>query len=380
MIKDNDIKELNKQFQDNTNISFLVGSMPDKGVLSQLKRIVELPPFKDEQICIMPDVHSSKSSVVGFTSTISSDMIIPNIVGGDIGCGVLAINFKPSKKGVDFVKLDKFIRETIGDARFVGNSDDMPFILEELKCFDVLPNKNTIPLSIGTLGSGNHFIELDYDENNKQWWLVIHSGSRNLGTQVAKIYQELADCGGEENIPYDLKWCVGDTTKDYLHDLELAQLFAKTNRYIMAKNIMKAMKWKEISSIDTMHNYIDFDYDTPIIRKGAVSAKNEEELIIPMNMAYGSLLCVGKGNTEWNYSAPHGAGRLLSRTDAKEQLNISEYKTIMKNTWSSCVGKDTIDEAPGAYKAPEEIIGVLDNVVEIKTKLISKYNYKNSKN
>lgn len=368
---------LSQMFPDDIDIEFLVGSMPEYSVISQLNRIVQLPPFKDEKIRIMPDVHSGKSSVVGFTATVSSDMVVPNIVSGDAGCGVLTVEFKPSKKGADFQKLDKFLHETIGDRRFAGRAEDMPFNLEELACFDALPNKNTIPSSMGTLGGGNHFISVEQDVKNKQNWLLIHTGSRNLGTQVAKIYQDAADCGGETGIPYDLKWCTGQTTRDYLHDLELAQRFALANRRSIAKSVLKAMKWKEVDSLDTMHNYIDLSGELPIVRKGAVSAKAGERLVIPMNMAFGSFLCTGLGEGEWNQSAPHGAGRLMSRSDAKETLSMNEYKESMKGVWTSCVSIDTVDEAPGAYKAPDDIASVLEETVSIDTHIQSKYNFKN---
>ena len=368
---------LSQMFPPDIDIEFLVGSMPEYSVITQLNRIVQLPPFQDEKIRIMPDVHSGKSSVVGFTSTISGDMVVPNIVSGDSGCGVLAIGFKPSKKGIDFQKLDKFLHETIGDKRFEGRAGDMPFELEELACFDALPNKNTIPSSMGTLGSGNHFVSIEQNVANKQNWLLIHTGSRNLGTQVAKIYQDAADCGGETGIPYDLKWCSGQATRDYLHDLELAQRFAIANRRSIAKSILKAMKWKEVDSFDTMHNYIDFTGDTPILRKGSVSARQGERLVIPMNMAFGSFLCTGLGKDEWNQSAPHGAGRIMSRSDAKETLSMSDYKEAMKDVWTSCVSIDTVDEAPGAYKAPDNIASVLGETVNIDSHIRTRYNFKN---
>lgn len=368
---------LAQMFPDNIDIEFLVGSMPDYSVISQLNRIVSLPPFAGEKIRIMPDVHSGKSSVVGFTSTISSDKVVPNIVSGDIGCGVLVVEFKPPKKGVDFNKLDKFLHETIGDRRFAGREDNVPFELTELSCFDALPNKNTIPSSMGTLGSGNHFVEVAHGVENKSWYLLIHTGSRNLGTQIAKIYQEAADCGGTQGIPYDLKWCEGRSTQDYLHDLKLTQQFALANRWSIAKSIMKTMKWKEIDAFDTMHNYIDFAGDVPIVRKGSVSAKDSEKIVIPMNMAFGSFICVGKGAEDWNQSAPHGAGRIMSRADAKESLSMNDYRTAMKDVFSSTVSSDTIDEAPGAYKTPSEISAVLSEVVEIKEHIQSQYNFKN---
>lgn len=370
-------EEAAQMFPADTDIAFLVGSMPDYSAISQLNRIVALPPFKHEKIRIMPDVHSGKSSVVGFTSTVSSDKVIPNVVSGDIGCGVLSVAFSPSKKGVDFTRLDKFLHETIGDRGFSGRADDMPFDLPALSCFDALPNKNTIPSSMGTLGGNNHFVELAYGERTKKWYLLIHTGSRNLGTQVAKIYQEAADCGGEKGIPYDLRWCEGDATRDYLHDLALVQDFAESNRRSIAKSILKAMKWKELDSFDTMHNYIDLLGDVPVIRKGSVSAKDEERLVIPMNMAFGSFLCTGKGTKEWNQSAPHGAGRIMSRADAKEFLSMRDYREAMKDVFTSTVCRETIDEAPGAYKAPEDIAAVLGDVVDINEHLQSKYNFKN---
>lgn len=380
MTTDNNIQnklDPKAMFPSDIDIEFLSGSMPDAAVISQLNRIVQLPPFKGERIRIMPDVHSGKSSVIGFTSTMSSDKVIPNIVSGDIGCGVLDVSFKPSKKGVDFAKLDKFLHETIGDRRFDGRADDMPFDLAELDCFDSLPNKNTIPSSMGTLGSGNHFCEVGYDEASKTWHLLIHTGSRNLGAQVAKLYQEAADCGGEQGIPYDLKWCEGKDSESYLHDLDLAQNFATENRRSIARSILKAMKWKEIDSLDTMHNYIDMSGDVPIVRKGAVSSGAGERIVIPMNMAFGSYLCTGLGASEWNASAPHGAGRIMSRSDAKETLSVSDYKKAMDGVWSSCVGSGTIDEAPSAYKPPEEIASVLGETASIDGHIESRYNFKN---
>lgn len=368
---------LSEMFPDSTDIQFLVSDMPDYSAISQLARITALPPFANEKIRIMPDVHSGKSSVVGFTSTMSSDKVIPNIVSGDIGCGVLCMEFRPSKKGVDFAKLDKFLHETIGDRRFAGRADDMPISLSDLSCFDALPNKNSIPSSMGTLGGGNHFVSVAKDDENGIWYLLIHTGSRNLGTQVAKIYQDAADCGGDTGIPYDLRWCTGKTTEDYLHDLALVQLFAEENRQAIAKSILKAMKWREESSIDTMHNYIDLSGEVPVIRKGAVAAKADELLVVPINMAFGSFLCRGLGSDEWNQSAPHGAGRIMSRADAKNTLSVSDYKKEMKGVWSSCVGAGTIDEAPGAYKTPEAIKSVLGETAEVAAHLAEKYNFKN---
>lgn len=370
-------EEAAQMFPADIDIAFLVGSMPDYSAISQLNRIVALPPFKHEKIRIMPDVHSGKSSVVGFTSTVSSDKVIPNVVSGDIGCGVLAIAFSPSKKGIDFTRLDKFLHETIGDRGFSGRADDMPFDLSALACFDALPNKNTIPSSMGTLGGGNHFAEVAYDEKNKQWYLLVHTGSRNLGTQIAKIYQEAANCGGEKGIPYDLRWCVGDTTKDYLHDLALAQDFAAANRRSIAKSVLKAMKWKESDYINTAHNYIDFEGDVPVVRKGAVSAKAGEKLIVPMDMAFGSFICVGKGAEGWNCSAPHGAGRAMSRANAKDSISMAKYKQDMKEVFSSCISVGTIDEAPDAYKPVGEIESALMQTADIEAHLISKYNFKN---
>lgn len=367
---------VSEMFPKGIDISFLVGDMPDYSAITQLNRIVSLPPFANEKIRIMPDVHSGKSSVVGFTSTVSDGKAVPNIVSGDAGCGVLAIAFKPSKKGVDFAKLDKFLHETIGDRRFTGHPEDMPFGLEALACFEDLPNKNTIPSSMGTLGAGNHFISVEQNEDNKHYWLLIHTGSRNLGTQVSKLYQASADCGGERGIPYDLKWCTGKTTEDYFHDLTLAQNFARANRRSIAKTILKAMKWKEMNSFDTMHNYIDFNGDIPILRKGAVSAKKGERLVIPMNMAFGSFLCTGKGNDVWNQSAPHGAGRIMSRSEAKETLAMADYKGDMEDVFSTCVSNETIDESPRAYKSPTVIKRTLDEVVTINAHIRTKYNFK----
>ena len=379
---------------------------------SQLERIAYLPPFSNERIAVMPDVHPGHNCIIGFTATIS-DKIIPNIVGSDIACGVLLVNFRQGKRGIDFQKLDKIIRSSIPAG--VGKTHDMKYglispmpedlseKLRTLRCWDGLSGKHLFNDSFSTLGSGNHFIEIDKTKADKytktyeaeikrkmesdtisEWWLTIHTGSRYLGSVVADYYQALAaehgriDKNGEE-VPYSLCWLEGQDAVDYLHDMEIVSQYAQENRCAIAKNILKEMKWKENFRIDTPHNYIsqkDNIAKMPIVRKGAIQAYDGQLIAIPLNMAQGILLCSGRGNKDWNYSAPHGCGRKLMRADAKTELSVSEYKKAMKDVWSSCVGIGTIDESPAAYKPPDLIIEETTDCADIMLCLEPKYNFK----
>ena len=388
--------------------------------LSQLRAIVNTPAFEHEQIRIMPDVHSSHASVVGFTSTIRSGLVVPNIVGGDIGCGVLCVPFK-ARKGIDFAKLDKTIRSLIPSS--VGRMNDAPRATfddkNQLVCWSSLPSKDYIDLSLGTLGGSNHFIEVDRAQVDGTTYLSIHTGSRNFGTTVAKWWQQraydirLADPssiavvssrniadfvaddmtdmlqpnasqqhGTIRTVPFELCWLDGDDALGYLHDMQICCEYARTNRRIIADTIMKAMKWKRCGDdIDTMHNYIDTDVDgidagLGIVRKGAVSARSDERFVVPMNMSDGILMCIGKGNDDWNMSAPHGAGRLMSRKDARNTIAMSEYKKSMKDVWSTSVSNLTVDEAPQAYKPMDEIVSKLSDTCDIVDRLSCLYNFK----
>ena len=388
--------------------------------LSQLRAIVNTPAFEHEQIRIMPDVHSSHASVVGFTSTIRSGLVVPNIVGGDIGCGVLCVPFK-ARKGIDFAKLDKTIRSLIPSS--VGRMNDAPRATfddkNQLVCWSSLPSKDYIDLSLGTLGGSNHFIEVDRAQVDGTTYLSIHTGSRNFGTTVAKWWQQraydirLADPssiavvssrniadfvaddmtdmlqpnasqqhGTIRTVPFELCWLDGDDALGYLHDMQICCEYARTNRRIIADTIMKAMKWKRCGDdIDTMHNYIDTDVDgidagLGIVRKGAVSARSDERFVVPMNMSDGILMCIGKGNDDWNMSAPHGAGRFMSRKDARNTIAMTEYRKSMKDVWSTSVSNLTVDEAPQAYKPMDEIVSKLSDTCDIVDSLSCLYNFK----
>ena len=344
----------------------------DNACLSQIESICSSPAFANEKVRVMPDAHSGVNSVIGFTSTVS-DRAIPNVVGGDIGCGVLAIQLRRPKKGLDFTKIDKVIRSSIPYG--VGSIHDIPiadFDYDALRCWDKLPNKHVIPKYLGSLGAGNHFIEIDYDGKNH--WLVIHSGSRNLGTKVAEYYQGIAASTRSADVPFAMAFLSGQDLDDYLHDLAVCQKFASRNRSEIARVIMKNCSLKEASRIESMHNYIDADQ--MILRKGAIDASAGKKLVIPLNMAEGCILGVGLGNEDWNYSAPHGTGRARTRREARETIPMSEYRNAMKDVWSSCIAPDTIDESPGAYKDSEKVLATASETMEISSRMKAVYNFK----
>lgn len=327
-------------------------------------------------IRFMPDIHAGKGCVIGTTLTYA-DSIIPYIVGSDIACGVLVVKLK--EKRLDYTKLDSLIKKEIGIERKEAHPAIHSIDLDELRCKK--GKLKAVNTGFATLGGGNHFIEIDKDEDTEDLYLLIHTGSRHLGTQVANYYQDLAykeltKEQGLTGIIYELAYAKGKLLDDYLYDLRIVQHYAGLNRRVIANIILRGMKLHEVDSFDTLHNYVDLE--SHIIRKGAVSAKSGERLIIPLNMRDGALLCVGKGNKDWNESAPHGAGRLLSRADAKESISVSDFKKTMKEAkvFSSCVGKSTIDESPFAYKPSDEIIGAVKDTVDIVSRLISVYNYK----
>ncbi|KAJ5073954.1 RNA-splicing ligase rtcb [Anaeramoeba ignava] len=342
----------------------------------------------------MPDVHSGKSSVIGFTSTLS-DYIIPNVIGVDIGCGVLAIDLGPVE--FEFPAVDKFIHEKI-PAGFEIRKESVPSpqLQEIMNTFDKETEikkflesvkqvskkvsgkqKSSVMKSIGTLGGGNHFIELDQEDGSKNIWLTIHCGSRNFGLQVANYHQKKAKSlvGDKKGLEY----LEGEHAKEYLEDMKVAQKYAKLNRRTIADQIVHEFFGLELSKLDiveSIHNYIDFEDN--IIRKGAISARKGERLVIPFNMATGLIIGFGKGNEEYNCSGPHGSGRLLSRTQAKQKLKMSDFQKIMKdsNVYSTCVVNSTIDEAPFAYKDTDTILKFIEPTVEIEKRLKPIYNFK----
>lgn len=369
----------------------------------QIKRLANYPAYENSIIRIMPDSHAGKGCTVGTTMTIT-DKVTPNLVGVDIGCGMLTVEL--ADQYIDCEKLDSVIREMVPNGFNIHDTQKANFDFSNLRCAKQV-DLNRAYLSLGTLGGGNHFIEVDYSERNHRYYLVIHSGSRKLGGDVCKHYQNLAantesdraievrntiarlKAEGRErdiqeaikniSIPgknKELAHLSGGDFHDYINDMAIVQRFAVLNRATMAAIIIKGMGFTEVNRFETIHNYIDFN--RMILRKGAVSAELGEKLLIPINMRDGSLICVGKGNLDWNYSAPHGAGRLMSRSKAKELLSMEEYQESMNGIYTTSVSRATIDEAPQAYKSMEEIKNAITDTVEIIDTIKPIYNFKAS--
>lgn len=343
----------------------------------QIKAFCDMEYSSGSKIRIMPDVHAGKGCTIGTTMTVT-DKIVPNIVGVDIGCGMLTVKLK--EKRLELPKLDSFIRQNIPFGRNVrerAHRSHGRIDIYELECVKKIDTRRAKE-SIGTLGGGNHFIEIDTDGDSL--YLVIHTGSRNLGLRVAEYYQKTAynACGGraQSEIPYELAFLEGDSMQSYLHDMELMQRFAALNRTVIKEVIVDGLKLHEEESFETIHNYIDTD--NMILRKGAVSAKKGEQLLIPMNMRDGSLLCTGLGNSDWNCSAPHGAGRLMNRRDAEQSFTLSQFKKSMEGIFTTSVSKDTIDESPFVYKPMEEILKNISDTVTVDKILKPIYNFKAS--
>lgn len=347
---------------------------------SAIKAFCNQPHSKDSKIRIMPDVHAGKGCTIGTTMTIT-DKIVPNIVGVDIGCGMLTVILK--EKRINLPELDSFIRKNIPYGREVRERSHRShgrLDVYDLRCVKKIDIRRAKE-SIGTLGGGNHFVEVDKDEDGTLY-LVIHTGSRNLGLRVAEYYQNKAynACGGraQKEIPYELAYLSGDEMQDYLHDMEFMQRFADLNRTVIKEVILDGMKLTEEDSFTTVHNYVDIE--SMILRKGAVSAKAGERLLIPINMRDGSLICTGLGNEEWNFSAPHGAGRLMSRKDAFNTFTLSSFKDSMNGIYTTSVTRDTIDECPMVYKPMEEIIRNTRETVTVDKVIKPIYNFKASEN
>lgn len=341
---------------------------------AQIKMICDNEAAGGSKICVMPDAHPGKVGPIGLTMTIR-DRIIPNLVGTDIGCGISCA--LTGKKNVEFQKLDKVIRECIpagGNIRKEPHRYSSDFDFEDLICKDAV-NRKRGACSLGTLGSGNHFIELDRDDEGNLY-LTVHSGSRHLGKEVTEYYlregqKQLKRKG--LNVPYEMTWLEEDLMKNYLHDVSVVQGFAMLNREIIIREICKKMKWKPDYSGECIHNYVD---ENMILRKGACSAYKGDAVIIPVNMRDGIILGIGKGNEDWNFSAPHGAGRVMNRKAVQNQFTVSEYKKSIKGVHSSTVCKETLDEAPFAYRGIEEIMERIKDTVEVKKILMPVYNYK----
>lgn len=384
--------------------------------LNQIYTLIKQPAFADCKVRIMPDVHAGKGCVIGFTADLG-DKVIPNIVGLDVGCGMLCCEI--GKTDIDYEKLDSVIREHIPAGRAVRDEEINFPQLEDLYCKEQLRNMEWLKCSLGTLGGGNHFCEVDEDSDGMKY-LVIHTGSRNLGKQVAEIYQQMAidDMQGtnklaEEskklikdykatgrqkeiqrgltelkrkwqpdklNIPKELCYLTGEHREMYLHDMKICQEFARINRRTIQDIIFYYMGWtfsrNSMERFQTIHNYID--HDTNIVRKGAISAKAGEKVLIPINMRDGCIIGIGKGNEDWNCSAPHGAGRIMSRSKAKENVSLEEYQESMKGIYTTSVNQSTIDESPMAYKPMNEILEHIKDTVEIVKIIKPVYNFKAS--
>jgi RNA-splicing ligase RtcB len=391
------------------NFAKVFASIIDDETIQQIRLLCDQKFVSDSKIRIMPDCHKGNGCTIGFTMNIA-DKICPNLVGVDIGCGIFGVNL--DKSNVNYENLDKIIREFIPSGKNVHKDRTIKFPqLQNLKCYRELRDTHRIERSIGSLGGGNHFISI---EGN---YLLIHSGSRNLGQQVARYYQNLAIdlCAGKEDMykeitdtiseykqtnrrnkistkikqirdkyneltphmPRDLCYLSGEYSKDYLHDMYICQEYAELNRRKISEIILQKLfscKIDDFQTIDTKHNYI-CPTDN-ILRKGAISANQDELILIPINMRDGTIIANGKGNSDWNMSAPHGAGRILSRTQAKSSLLLSDFQNSMKEVFTTSVSSDTIDESPMAYKPIEAILSDTQDTAEVVEILKPKYNFK----
>lgn len=389
------------------NQAIIYTDVVDEASIAQVQELCNQEFVDGQRIRLMPDIHAGAGCTIGTTMTIR-DKIVPNLVGVDIGCGMAVAILK--EQHIELEKLDKVIRQYVPagfDIRIDKHrfADDIE--LEDLRCAKHV-NLDRAAKSIGTLGGGNHFIEVDRD-NSGTLYLVVHTGSRHLGVEIASYYQRLAyeqlnrssdaevqavitrlKAEGKQkqieseikklkntkrtDIPKHLAYVEGQAFDNYIHDMRIAQNFASMNRHAIVDVIVKNMGFHVVDSFITIHNYIDLD--NMILRKGAVSAQAGERLIIPINMRDGSLVCVGKGNPEWNYSAPHGAGRLMSRADAKQSFTVSEFKKEMSGIFTTSVGRDTLDECPMAYKPIESILDNIRETVDVQHIIRPIYNFK----
>ena len=391
------------------NTAVCYAKVVEDEAIEQIRRMCDYPMTEGSKIRIMPDVHSGKGCTIGTTMTVI-DKAVPNVVGVDIGCGMYTVDL--GKGNIDFKKVDE-AAHFIPSGTSVWDGRKEKFDLTGLKCYRELKDTARLGRSLGTLGGGNHFIEIDVSSDGTKY-LVIHSGSRNLGKQVAEIYQKLAvnlqrgygdylerrdgiiaaykEEGrkseiqaalkqlkwevfeGDSPMPEDLCYLSGKYLEDYLHDVEICQAFAKRSRELMAEILISEAGLTAGESFHTIHNYIDTE--EMILRKGSIAAHKGEKVLIPINMRDGSVIAIGKGNPEWNYSAPHGAGRIMSRTKAKDTLSMDEYKEAMKGIYTTSVSESTLDEAPMAYKSLEDIIDVIAETVDIIEVIKPLYNFK----
>lgn len=389
--------------------AIVYASIIEQEAIEQIRRMCDYDFTEGSTIRIMPDVHAGKGCTIGTTMTIK-DKAVPNVVGVDIGCGMYTV--KLNEREIDFARFDEAAHYIPSGMNVWEGRQDI-FDLEALRCFRALKDTRRLQRSLGTLGGGNHFIEIDRAADDTMY-LVIHTGSRNLGKQVAEYYQHLAvelNQGREEyfkkkdaliaeykaagrrkeiqaalknlhwadkplTIPEDLCYVYGEYLDDYLHDVEICQKFALRNRELIAEILLSRSGLTGTESFHTIHNYIDTQ--EMILRKGAIAAHKDEKVLIPINMRDGSVLAVGRGNPDWNYSAPHGAGRLMSRAAARQTLDMDAYAEAMKGIYTTSVSSSTIDEAPMAYKSLEDIIGVIRDSVDVIDIMKPIYNFKAS--
>ena len=381
----------------------------EDAAVEQIRRMCDCDFTEGSKIRIMPDVHAGKGCTIGTTMTIR-DKVVPNVVGVDIGCGMYTIRL--NERQIDLARLDE-AAHFIPSGMHVWEGRREAFNLEALRCYRDLKDARRLQRSLGTLGGGNHFIEVERAADGTLY-LVIHSGSRNLGKQVAEHYQSLAirlDEGCDDylqrrdtliaeykaagrrreiqaalrqlemskkprSLPDDLCYVYGRYLNDYLADVEICQRFARRNRELMAEILLERAGLTGAEAFHTIHNYIDTD--EMILRKGAIAAHKGEKVLIPINMRDGSVLAVGRGNPDWNFSAPHGAGRLMSRSAARENLKLEDYQRAMQGVYTTCVSPDTIDEAPMAYKSLADILDVICDCVDVIDIMKPVYNFKAS--
>ena len=390
------------------NTAKIFTEVVDEIAISQIKTLCDSEIFASSKIRVMPDVHAGASCTIGTTMTIT-DKIIPNMVGVDIGCGMECANL--GKVEINLERLDNLIYERIPagmEVRAVEHEFCAQIDLSKLRCYRNI-NEYRAKLSIGTLGGGNHFIEVDVDDDGNKY-LVVHSGSRHLGTEVAEYYQKeafrrlsgnsnkqiqeliakLKEEGRQKeiqstvkalmaqktNIPESMAYVENELFDDYVFDMKLVQYFANLNRKAMMREIVDGLNLDVKEQFSTIHNYLDTDY--MIMRKGAVSARKGEKLLIPINMRDGALICIGKGNEDWNCSAPHGAGRLLSRGKARATLSVEEFVREMDGIYSTSVNRSTLDESPMAYKSIADIVDNIAPTVDITNRIRPIYNFKSS--
>ena len=389
------------------NTAICYAKVVEDEAIEQIRRMCDYDFTENSKIRIMPDVHAGKGCTIGTTMTVA-DKVVPNIVGVDIGCGMYTLNL--GKNDIDLAKLDE-AAHFVPSGMNIWEGRQEKFDLQELRCYRSLKNTKWLERSLGTLGGGNHFIEVDRASDGTNY-LVIHTGSRNLGKQVAEIYQQLAidlnkgketyfqqrdeiirtykEQGRRKEIqkaleaiswnqrettmPEDLCFLYGQFFDDYMHDVEICQRFARRNREKIAEVLLARTSMTGGEAFHTIHNYIDTN--EMILRKGAIAAHPGEKVLIPINMRDGSVLAIGKGNPEWNYSAPHGAGRIMSRTKAKNELNLDEYRETMAGIYTTSVNEATLDEAPMAYKSLEDIIDVIKESVDVIEVMKPIYNFK----